>query len=188
MCWHFTCFHFCVVLFEAICSSLIFCHLIGCLWDRGVRKNEDVYSKHLWYRYLLQYKRGNNNNREEKSEDYGKEVQDQINLFFKLQELSSTGYTVSFCWNEINKVITNINFDNRQIRNMLMKKHYKSVMAVFIARLTIFHVIQVIFRHEWLKRWWSTCVKELCFHHKNRFNLSPSLSILKLMFTSFASQ
>ena len=35
---------------------------------------ESVYLKHLWYRYLLQYKRDNNKNREEKLEDYGKEV------------------------------------------------------------------------------------------------------------------
>ena len=31
------------------------------------------------------------------SEDYGNEVQDQINLFFESLELRSTGDTVSFC-------------------------------------------------------------------------------------------
>ena len=61
-----------------------------------------------------------NNDREEKSEDYAKEVQDQINLFFESLELSSTGYIVSFCRDELNKSITDINFDNRQIKNLVI--------------------------------------------------------------------
>ena len=73
------------------------------------------------FRYLLRYKCDNNNDSEEKSEDYGKEVRDQINLFFESLELSSTGYTVSFCRDELNKVITGINSDNGQIKNLLMK-------------------------------------------------------------------
>ena len=44
-------------------------------------------------------------------------MQDQINLFFESLELSSAGYTVSFCRDELNKVIIGINFDNRQIKN-----------------------------------------------------------------------
>ena len=35
------------------------------------------------FRYFLQYKRDINNDREEMSEDYGKEVQDQVNVFFE---------------------------------------------------------------------------------------------------------
>ena len=128
---------FIFALFKAICFLLIFYHLKGCLRDRGVWKNEDVYSKHFWYhilcysiflinvkccsRYLLQYKRDNNNDREEKSEDYEKEVRDQINLFFESLELSITGYTISCCRDELNKIITDINFDNRQIKNVIMK-------------------------------------------------------------------
>ena len=72
------------------------------------------------FRYLLQYKRDINNDREEMSEDYGKEVQDQVNVFFESLELSSTGYTVSFCRNEHNKILTDINFGNRQIKNLLI--------------------------------------------------------------------
>ena len=80
---------------------------------------ESVYLKHLWYRYLLQYKRDNNKNRQEMSEDYGKEVQDQINLFFESLELSSSDYTVSLAI--MYQVITDIDFDNCQIKNLLMK-------------------------------------------------------------------
>ena len=40
-------------------------------------------------------------------------MQDQINLFFESLELSNTGYTVSFF-----QIITDINFDNRQIKNL----------------------------------------------------------------------
>ena len=47
-------------------------------------------------------------------------MQDQINLFFELLELSSTGYTVSFCRDELNKIIADINFDNRQNKNLLI--------------------------------------------------------------------
>ena len=53
------------------------------------------------------------------SEDYGKEVQDQINLFFESLELSSSGYTVSLAI--MYQVITDIDFDNCQIKNLLMK-------------------------------------------------------------------
>ena len=54
------------------------------------------------------------------SEDYGNEVQDQINLFFESLELRSTGDTVSFCRDELNKIVTDINFNNRQIKNLLI--------------------------------------------------------------------
>ena len=54
------------------------------------------------------------------SEDYGKEVQYQINLFFESLELRSTGDTASFCQDELNKIITDINFDNRQSKNLLI--------------------------------------------------------------------
>ena len=47
-------------------------------------------------------------------------MQDQINLFFESLELSSTGYTVSFCRDELNKIIADINFDNRQNKNLLI--------------------------------------------------------------------
>ena len=47
-------------------------------------------------------------------------MQDQINLFFESLELSSTGYTVSFCRDELSKIITDINFNNRQIKNLLI--------------------------------------------------------------------
>ena len=47
-------------------------------------------------------------------------MQDQIDLFFETLELSSTGYTVSFYRDELNKVITDINFDNRRIKNLLI--------------------------------------------------------------------
>ena len=72
------------------------------------------------FRYLLQNKHDINNDREEMSEDYGKEVQDQVNVFFESLELSSTGYTVSFCRNEHNNILTDINFGNRQIKNLLI--------------------------------------------------------------------
>ena len=36
------------------------------------------------------------------SEDYGKEVQDQTNLFFESLELGKTGYTVSAFQDELN--------------------------------------------------------------------------------------
>ena len=72
------------------------------------------------FRYLLQYKRDNDNNREEKTDDYRKKVQDQINLFFKSLELRNTGYTVSFFQDELNEIITDINFDNCQIKNLLI--------------------------------------------------------------------
>ena len=32
--------------------------------------------------------------------------------------LSSTGYAVSFSRDKLNKIITDINFDNRQIKNL----------------------------------------------------------------------
>ena len=67
------------------------------------------------FRYLLNYKRDNNNGREENLEDYGKEVEDQINLFFESLELNSTGYTVSLCRDELEEIITDINFNNYQI-------------------------------------------------------------------------
>ena len=57
-----------------------------------------------------------NNDREEKSAYYGKEVQDQINLLFESLELSSTGYTHFV---EISS--KDINFDNCQIKNLLTK-------------------------------------------------------------------
>ena len=47
-------------------------------------------------------------------------MQDQINLFFESLDLSNTGYTVSFCRDELKKIITEINFDNRQIKNLLI--------------------------------------------------------------------
>ena len=47
-------------------------------------------------------------------------MQDQINLFFQSLELSSTGSTVSICRDELNKIITGINFDDRQIKNLIM--------------------------------------------------------------------
>ena len=47
-------------------------------------------------------------------------MQDQINHFFESLELSSTGYTVSFSRDELNKIRTDINFDNRQIKNLLI--------------------------------------------------------------------
>ena len=46
-------------------------------------------------------------------------MQDQINLFFGSLELSSTGYTVSFCRDELNKIVTHVSFDNCQIKNLL---------------------------------------------------------------------
>ena len=73
------------------------------------------------FRYLLQYKHHNNNDREEKSEDYKKEVQDQFNLFLESLELSSTCYAVSIYRHELNKIITDINFDNHQINNFIKK-------------------------------------------------------------------
>ena len=72
------------------------------------------------FRYLLHYKRDNDNNREEKTDDYRKKVQDQINLFLKSLELHNTGYTVSFFRDEPNEIITDINFDNCQIKNLLI--------------------------------------------------------------------
>ena len=48
-------------------------------------------------------------------------MEDQINLFFESLELNSTGYTVSFCRDELKEIITDINFDNYQIKNLLMK-------------------------------------------------------------------
>ena len=47
-------------------------------------------------------------------------MEDQINLFFELLELSNTGYTVSVFRHELNEIVTDINFDNRQIKNLLM--------------------------------------------------------------------
>ena len=72
------------------------------------------------FRYLSQYKGDINKDREEKSEDYGKEVLDQINLFFESLKLSSTGYTVSFCRDELYKIIADINIDNGQTENLLI--------------------------------------------------------------------
>ena len=46
-------------------------------------------------------------------------MQDQINLFFESLELSTTGYTVLICRDELNKIITDISFDNCQIKNLL---------------------------------------------------------------------
>lgn len=57
----------------------------------------------FWSRYLIQYKRDINENIVEKSPDHGKESKGQINPIFERLALSSTGYTVSSCWdNKIN--------------------------------------------------------------------------------------
>ena len=58
-------------------------------------------------------------------------MQDQINLFFESLELSSTGYTVLFCRDELNKVITDINFDNRQIKNLLMNYFGEGIRFIY---------------------------------------------------------
>ena len=47
-------------------------------------------------------------------------MQDQINLLFESLELSSTGYTVSSRREELKKVITDINFDNHQIKILII--------------------------------------------------------------------
>ena len=47
-------------------------------------------------------------------------MRDQINLFFESLKLSSTGYTVSICREELKKIITGINFDNHQIKNLII--------------------------------------------------------------------
>ena len=47
-------------------------------------------------------------------------MQDQINLLLVSLELSSTGYTESFCREELKKVITDINFDNHQIKILII--------------------------------------------------------------------
>ena len=57
----------------------------------------------FWSRYLIQYKRDINENIVEKSPDHGKESKGQINPIFERLALSSTGCTVSSCWdNKIN--------------------------------------------------------------------------------------
>ena len=47
-------------------------------------------------------------------------MQDQIKLFIESLEISSTGYTVSFCREELNKVIADISFYNQRIKNLLI--------------------------------------------------------------------
>ena len=54
-------------------------------------------------------------------------MQDQINLFFESLELSNTGYTVSFIQDELSEIITDINFDNFQIKNLLMNYFIKAI-------------------------------------------------------------
>ena len=57
----------------------------------------------FWSRYLIQYKRDINENIVEKSPDHGKESKGKINPIFERLALSSTGCTVSSCWdNKIN--------------------------------------------------------------------------------------
>ena len=58
-------------------------------------------------------------------------MQDQINLFFELLELSSTGYTVSFRRDELSKIRTDINFDNCQIKNLLINYFGEGMFHLF---------------------------------------------------------
>ena len=58
-------------------------------------------------------------------------MEDQINLFFELLELSNTGYTVSFFRHELNEIVTDINFDNRQIKNLLMNYFGEGIRFIY---------------------------------------------------------
>ena len=74
-------------------------------WQRRFRIHK------FWSRYLLQYKRDINKSIVEKSAVYGKEAQGQI---IETMAISSTGYIVSYCQDEPNKIMTDFSFNNRQ--------------------------------------------------------------------------
>ena len=59
-------------------------------------------------------------------------MQDQINLFLESLGLSSTGYTVSICRDELNKIITDISFDNCQIKNLLFSYFDKGTCFTYL--------------------------------------------------------
>ena len=101
-------------------------------------------------------------------------MQDQINLFFQSLELSSTGYTVSFCRDELNN-ITDINFDNCQIKSLLMKQHHKSLMAAVLARLAILYVIKVFIEAWIIEVQVMDSGKGTLFSPKERINLSTKI-------------